>query len=89
VKNIAKRYTPFSYRRDCLEAFDRLFAHFNESVVVLSYSSNGYPDLDILLGLMRRYKPSVTVRERPHRYHFGTHDRVRRSLVREYVLVGQ
>jgi DNA adenine methylase/adenine-specific DNA-methyltransferase len=89
VRKIAKRYTPFSYRSDCLQAFDRLFAHFLKSIVVLSYSSNGFPDLDILLGLLRRYKPSITVSERPHRYHFGTHGRVRRSQVKEYILVGR
>lgn len=88
VRKIAKRYTPFSYRRDCLDAFDRLFDQFRRSIVVLSYSSNGYPDLEILVDLMRRHKRSVTVLERPHRYHFGTHSRVRRALVKEYTLIG-
>jgi adenine-specific DNA-methyltransferase len=89
VKKIAKRYTPFSYRRDSLTAFDRLFAHFRNSVLVLSYSSNGYPDLDVLVELMGRYKQRIGVRERDHRYHFGTHDRVRRSVVKEYLVIGQ
>jgi DNA adenine methylase/adenine-specific DNA-methyltransferase len=89
VRKIAKRYTPFSYRRDCLSAFDRMFAHFRKSILVLSYSSNGYPDLDVLVGQMRRYKRSVTVLEKSHRYHFGTHDRVERSMVKEYLLIGR
>jgi DNA adenine methylase/adenine-specific DNA-methyltransferase len=37
---------------------------------------------------MRRHKARVEVHERAHRYHFGTHDRVRRAEAREYVLVG-
>ena len=89
VRKIAKRYTPFSYRRDCLPAFERLFAHFEQSILVLSYSSNGYPDLDVLVDLMQRYKRLVTVLEKSHRYHFGTHDRVRRSVTKEYLLIGR
>jgi DNA adenine methylase/adenine-specific DNA-methyltransferase len=89
VRKIAKRYTPFSYRRDSLPAFERLFQHFRKSILVLSYSSNGYPDLDILVDLMRRHKREVTVLAKPYRYHFGTHDRVQRAVVKEYLLIGR
>lgn len=89
VKKIEKPYTPFSYRRCAVDAFDRLFRRFAGSILVLSYSSNGYPDLDVLVELMERYKTRVEVFERDHRYHFGTHEAVRRSEVREYLVVGQ
>lgn len=88
VRKIEKPYTPFSYRRQAVEAFDRLFEHFRSSTIVLSYSSNGFPDLDVLVDLMRRRKGDVQVFERPHRYHFGTHDAVRRATVSEYLVVG-
>lgn len=88
VKKIKKPYTPFSYRRDSVAAFDRLFSHFRKSILALSYSSNGYPDLEELVRLMRRYKASVTVFEKEHRYHFGTHAAVNRSVVREYLILG-
>jgi DNA adenine methylase/adenine-specific DNA-methyltransferase len=91
VRKIRKKFTPFSYRRTAIEAFDALFARFQESILVLSYSSNGYPDLSELLRLMKRHKRRVTVHEHEHRYHFGTHNAVRqeRTVVREYLLVGQ
>lgn len=89
VKKIPKIYTPFSYRRTAKDAFDRLFRLYRQSIIVLSYSSNGYPGLVELEGLMRRYKTTVTVYEKPHRYHFGTHDRVERASVNEYLIVGQ
>jgi adenine-specific DNA-methyltransferase len=89
VKKIEKPYTPFSYRKTAIDAFDRLFQLYRECVIVLSYSSSGYPDLSVLENLLRRYKTSVTVHERPHRYHFGTHERVERSRVREYLIVGR
>lgn len=89
VRKIEKRYTPFSYRKSAIDAFDRLFARFSKSIIVLSYSSNGFPDLEHLEALMRRHKKSVRVFEKAHRYHFGTHDGVERSKVTEYLIVGQ
>lgn len=88
VRKIAKPFTPFSYRHTALDAFDRLFRHFSESIQILSYSSNAYPDLDTLCSLMRRYKKSVEVLEKEHRYHFGTHSAAKRNQVREYLIVG-
>ncbi|MFL6193604.1 MAG: DNA adenine methylase [Thermoanaerobaculia bacterium] len=88
VKKIKKPYTPFSYRRDALGAFEQLFSRFRNSILALSYSSNGYPDLEVLVRLMRKYKGSVTVFEKEHRYHFGTHSAVNRSVVQEYLILG-
>ena len=88
VKKIKKPYTPFSYRRTAYEAFDRLFAQFQDCTLVLSYSSNGFPDLDGLLNSMKRYKSNVDVHRRAHRYHFGTHGAARRNSVDEYLIVG-
>lgn len=88
VRKIAKPFTPFSYRRTAIDAFDRLFRHFADSIQVLSYSSNAYPDLETLCSMMRRYKKSVDVQERAHRYHFGTHSAAKRNVVREYLIIG-
>lgn len=89
VKKLKKPYTPFSYRRDATDAFDRLFRQFAESTIVLSYSSNGFPDLATLMRLMGRYKKVVEVRGRDHRYYFGTHAGAERNQVTEYLIVGQ
>ena len=89
VRKIAKRYTPFSYRGTAAEAFDRMFAGFTGSTIVLSYSSNGYPDLAELEAMLRCHKRSVRVFERPHRYHFGTHVGVNRASVTEYLIVAR
>jgi adenine-specific DNA-methyltransferase len=89
VKKIEKPYTPFSYRRTAVEAFDRLFRLYRDSIIVLSYSSNGFPDREILESLLRRYKTKVTAYEKPHRYHFGTHGGVARAAVNEYLIVGR
>lgn len=88
VRKIAKPYTPFSYRKDAGAAFDRMFAQFRNSTIVLSYSSNGYPDLDELIRLMSIYKKNVSVCTKEHRYHFGTHANVARTKVDEYLIIG-
>ena len=89
VKKIAKRYTPFSYRRTAVDAFDRMFRKFKGSQIALSYSSNGFPDLSELVALMEKYKSSVEVFEKPHRYHFGNHVGVERAEVVEYLIIGR
>ena len=88
VKKVKKKFTPFSYRRTAIDAFDSMFNRFQNSTIVLSYSSNGYPDLEVLENLLRQYKPHVITHKRPHTYHFGTHTRVRRSKVDEFLIVG-
>jgi adenine-specific DNA-methyltransferase len=89
VKKIEKPYTPFSYRKSAVQAFDRMFKLYRDSIIVLSYSSNGFPDREILEDLLRRYKSSVTAYEKSHRYHFGTHEGVERAEVHEYLIVGR
>lgn len=88
VKKIKKPYTPFGSRSHAVEAFDRLFHHFGDSTLVLSYSSNAFPDLETLMSLMKKVKPRVNVLKKPHRYHFGTHSAVKRNQVDEYLIIG-
>lgn len=88
VRKIPKKYTPFSYRRTAVDAFDRMFTHYRNSTIVLSYSSNGFPDLAILESMLRKHKSEVLTYRKPHRYHFGTHTQVKRAEVDEYLIVG-
>lgn len=89
TKKVAKPFSAFGNRKHAIDAFDRMFRLWERSIIVLSYSSNGYPDLGELVSMMKRYKGQVTVHERGHRYHFGTHAGATRSSVQEYLIVGQ
>jgi adenine-specific DNA-methyltransferase len=89
VKKIQKKYTPFSYRRTSAEAFDQLFGKFSKSILVLSYSSNAFPDLATLVVMIKKHKTRVAVHEKPYRYHFGNHASVNRALVKEYLIIGK
>lgn len=89
VKKIEKKYTPFSYKRSAVESFDKLFNQFRDSIIVLSYSSNAFPELNQLVDLMSSYKQKVRVEKREHRYHFGNHISAKRNLVEEYLIIGE
>ncbi len=89
VRKIEKPFTPFGSRKNAVDAFERLFRQYRKSTIVLSYSSNGYPDLEVLVGLLSRHKKQVEVHTRAHRYHFGTHAAALRSEVDEYLIVGR
>lgn len=88
VHKIKKKYTPFSYRKTAIEGFDAMFKKFSKSKIVLSYSSNGYPDLETLTGLMGKYKDQVIVKKKDHKYHFGNHKTAKRTKVEEYLIIG-
>ena len=48
TKKLAKRYTPFSYKHTVTDALRRTFKQFQDSTIVLSYSSNAVPDADTI-----------------------------------------
>lgn len=82
----------FDSRRTIVSAFDDLFARWRDSIIVVSYSSNGIPTCEEMLGLLKRHKRRVRVHEHNHRYSFGTHgQRVgsNRNQVVEYLFVGE
>lgn len=83
--------TPFSSRKGAASAFDRLFGKFRESVLLVSYSSNGFPTLPEMERMMRRYKKHVEVVPVNYRYSFGNRSsqtRESKNAVREYLFVG-
>lgn len=89
TKKLAKRFTPFSYKRTIVDALRDTFKRFSESTIVLSYSSNAVPDALTIEGLLREVKDEVEVREIDHRYHFGTHKTAERREAVEYLFVGR
>lgn len=87
TKKIAKRFTPFAYKRTVTGALQRTFEQFRDSTIVLSYSSNSVPDEDVIYDLLRKVKRNVEVFAVPHRYSFGTHAAALRREAQEYIFV--
>ncbi len=89
TKKLAKRYTPFSYKHSVTDALRRAFKQFQESAIVLSYSSNAVPDAVTIEALLREVKDTVEVRLIDHTYSFGTHIAAQRRAAQEYIFIGR
>nr|WP_237606107.1 DNA adenine methylase [Rhodococcus sp. JG-3] len=90
TKKLAKRFTPFAYKRTIEDALLRTFEHFEASgAIVLSYSSNAIPDASRIVDLLGKVKPNVEVVAIDHKYSFGTHVAATRRDVSEYLFIGR
>jgi len=89
TKKLPKRYTPFSYKHSVTDALRRTFKQFQDSTIVLSYSSNAVPDADTIANLLREVKRDVKVKLVDHTYTFGTHSAAQRRSVSEYLFIGR
>lgn len=90
TKKLAKRFTPFAYKRTIEDALLRTFEHFEHAgAIVLSYSSNAIPDSARIVDLLGKVKPSVEVIAIDHKYSFGTHAAATRRDVSEYLFIGR
>lgn len=83
--------TPFSTKTGAHSAFDRLFRKFQDSILVVSYSSNSLPTLDEMVALMAKYKQHVEVIAIDYRYSVGNQAHKvndNKNEAQEYLFVG-
>lgn len=82
--------TPFSTKDGAFDAFDRLFAKFASSILIVSYSSNSIPSQEDMVKLMKKYKKTVDVVPVNYKYGFGNQAdaKTHRNSVQEYLFVG-
>ncbi|RMF31462.1 MAG: DNA methyltransferase, partial [Chloroflexi bacterium] len=64
-RRLRPRPSPWTNRKAIYGAFDRLFRRFRESILVVSYRSDGIPSESELVSMLRQYKREV------HVEHFG------------------
>jgi DNA adenine methylase/adenine-specific DNA-methyltransferase len=89
TKKLAKRFTPFAYKRTIRDALRTVFERFAKSTIVLSYSTNSVPAEDEVISLLRTVKSTVEVYAVEHTYSFGTHATAHRRQARELIFVGR
>ena len=83
------RSAGFNSKRTVTGALQRAFAQFQDSAIVLSYSSNAVPDAATIEALLREVKDDVEVRLVDHTYTFGTHQAARRRAASEYLFIAR
>ncbi len=90
TKKLAKRFTPFAYKRTIEDALLRTFEGFADAgAIVLSYSSNAIPDAARIVDLLGKVKPHVEIIAIDHKYSFGTHAAATRRDVSEFLFIGR
>jgi len=91
TKKFARYPSPFDSKTTVRQAFATIFERFQDSIIAVSYSSNGIPSRDELANLLQQYKQNVVVHEIDHLYSFGTHAHTvgdNQNRVQEYLFIG-
>lgn len=84
--------SPFSKRESATKALGELFERYSKSIIVVSYSSNGFPTKDELFSMLQKIKQDVTVYETEHRYSFANQGNAKGKIknnVKEYLFIGR
>ncbi len=58
-KRLRKKSSVWTDKNRIFDAFDKLFERFRDSILVVSYRSDGIPSIDECIGLLKKYKPNV------------------------------
>ncbi len=91
VKKFASYKSPFAKKETTYTAFENLFHKFQNSIIVISYSSNSFPAKDELTAMLSKYKSKVVVHEIDHTYSFGNQNHKignKNNRVKEYLFIG-
>ena len=83
--------TPFSHKEKAKKAFDKLFAKYKKSIILVSYSSNCLPTLDEMVEMLAKYKKFVEVLSIDYRYSFANQKEnmsSNKNIVKEYLFLG-
>lgn len=80
----------FSKRASATKALQTLFERYSNSIIAVSYSSNGYPTKSEISSMLSSVKTRVEVFEVQHRYSFGNQRGKKvKNRVREYLFIGK
>lgn len=91
TKKIKRLESMFTHRNQIITAFEDIFSRYQKSQIVLSYSSNSYPDAETLKSLLKNEGKAVELLELDHIYSVGTHSHKKNNQsnrVKEYVFLG-
>ncbi len=81
-RRLIRRKNPWADPATCPEMFRRLFDRFRESILVVSYRSDGIPSIDELTTMLRDVKRHVDVIDGPqYQYALSTNRRSREVLL--------
>ncbi len=91
TKKIKRVDSDFTVRSKVVPAFEALFDQFRNSQLVVSYSSNSFPDSKLLTSILKNAGKAVELIELDYTYSVGTHGHKKNNSsnkVKEYVFLG-
>ncbi|OGH07649.1 MAG: hypothetical protein A2W22_00610 [Candidatus Levybacteria bacterium RBG_16_35_11] len=90
TKKFSRFLSPFDSKQSVYDAFERIFKKFEDSVLIVSYSSNSLPTFEEMIEIMKKYKSKVVVEEFNHKYSFGNQKNdLENNTVKEYLFIGK
>lgn len=92
TKKFRKYNSPFDSKGNIESAFHSLFEKFKKSIIVLSYSSNSFPDKKQLIKMLKEYKNEVHIEEIDLTYSFGNQAKNvndNANKVKEYLFIAK
>ncbi len=83
-RRLKRRYSRWTDKQQIAYAFEQVFQHFRDSIIVVSYRSDGIPSEADLIALLRKYKRHVRVE------HYGQYKYVlsKNAESKEILLIG-
>ena len=91
TKKIKRPFSKFNHRYLIVSAFDELFEQYSNSAIVLSYSSNSFPDATTIKAILKNHGKAVDLIEVDYTYSVGTHSHKvnnKTNRVKEYIFLG-
>jgi len=84
-RRLRPQYNTWTDKANITEAFDKLFEKFQDSILVVSYRSDGIPSEQELVSLLKEYKSEVSLK------HYGQYKYVlsNNSNSKEILLIGK
>jgi DNA adenine methylase len=91
TKKINRREgNPFNHKQGIRGAFNELFSQYQDSIIVVSYSSNSIPGKEEMAEMLSEFKSSVEVHTQESSYQFGNSSSgSRNDDVDEYIFIGK
>lgn len=92
TKKFKKYPSPFDSKNTVNEALDKLFKQYKDSIIVISYSSNSIPAKEEMIGLLRKYKKDIELKEIDYQYSIGNQNHKigdNANKVKEYLFIAK
>jgi len=91
TKKFKSYASPFSKKKSAYSTLNMLFNKFQNSILLISYSSNSMPTKEEIIDLLSKYKKNIELIEVDHTYSFGNQGHIignGSNRVKEYLFLG-